>query len=136
MVYATRGLLTILLEYARTEAPEPVVFTLSTTPAGSFTEPLSVPEETPVFSHFYLAGDTSVSAVFGVDLNNPAKKSHGRFVSYPDGFDDSPASGKVGSTVFIATPPWDDDSVRVYDATGTEQPLTIVDAEPPEDALP
>ncbi|WP_338728735.1 hypothetical protein [Haladaptatus sp. DJG-WS-42] len=137
MVYATRGLLTVLRDYAKGAAPEPVVFVLATTPAESFTDHLDLPAETPVFSHFYLADSgTSVSAVFGVDLNSPAKQSQGRFISAPDGFSDSPTGRERSETVFIATPPWNEAAIRVYDATGTVQPLTIVDAEPPEDPLP
>ncbi|WP_332899065.1 hypothetical protein [Haladaptatus sp. CMSO5] len=137
MVYATHGLLTVLLDYAKTATPAAVTFALGTTPAGSFTDTLDLPAETAVFSHFYLAdAGTSVSAVFGVDLNSPATTPQGRFISAPDGFDESRTDIEFIQPVFVATPPWDEDAIRVYDETGTVQPLTIVDATPSEDPLP
>jgi hypothetical protein len=35
--------------------------------------------------------------------------------------------------IFVAVPPWDDDSVAVFDRQGEEQPLELLDVEPPEE---
>ncbi|MFC6732724.1 hypothetical protein [Haladaptatus sp. DYSN1] len=136
MVYITRGLATVLLEYAAEAAPEGVTFALSVSPAGELEGHTKLDPETPVFTHFYLAdAGKSVSAVFGVDLGTPAGQTQGRFVSHPDGFDELAITDDLHGTVFVATPPWDEDGLRAFDRSGVEQSLTVLDAEPPEDVL-
>jgi hypothetical protein len=91
-----------------------------------------LPPETPVFTHFYMpeAGG-SVNFVFGVDLGTPAGQTQGRFVSHPNGELRVRQRDDFKELIFVAVPPWDDASLAVFDRRGEEQPLEILDVEPP-----
>jgi hypothetical protein len=129
VVYITRGLLTALLEYAADRDPGSVTVALATTPAEEFDADL--PPGTPVFTDMYLP-DTggSVTAVFGMDLSTP--DSDGRFISHPEGHLELTTTDDLHRVVLVAVPPYDEESVAAFDRSGEEQPLDIVDAEPPE----
>lgn len=130
MVYATRGLVEALLEFASEKEPESVTISLAATPAGEFTTRL--PPETSVFTHFYFpeAGQ-SVAAVFGMDLGTPAGQTQGRFVSHPQGRLELEQTDDLHGAVFVAVPPWEEADIAVFSRNGIEQSLELVDAEPP-----
>jgi hypothetical protein len=90
-----------------------------------------------VFTHFYLpSAGSSVNAVFGVDLGTPVAQTAGRFVSHPQGRLDVSKRDDLHAVVFVAVPPWDDDSVAAFDRHGARQDLSILDVEPPaEDSV-
>ena len=151
MVYATRGLVDSLLRQARDREPDSITIPLATTAAadcfggelpdtveadvtGDVLGDGDLTPSTPVFTHFYMpnAGG-SVNAVFGVDLGTPAGQTQGRFVSHPQGRLRLETTDDFHALVFVAVPPWDDDSIAVFDRHGTEQPLVLLDVEPPED---
>ena len=134
-IYATAGLIDVLLEQARDRAPDPITISLSVTPADDFAT-LDLPESTPVFTHLYLpdAGG-SLHFVFGVDLGTPAGQTQGRFVSHPDGRLEPSQSDDFHAVVFVAVPPWDRDSVAVFDRDSTPRDLRVLEAEPPEEHL-
>ena len=97
------------------------------------TDPDLTPE-TPVFTHFYMPNSGgSVSAVFGVDLGTPAGQTQGRFVSHPTGRLRLEKTDDFHALIFVAVPPWERDSLAVFDRTGTRQDLTVLDVEPPEE---
>ena len=131
MVYATRGLVDSLLRFARESDPDPVTISVSVTPAADLPE-TDLRPETPVFTHFYMpdAGG-SVNFVFGVDLGTPAGQTQGRFVSHPNGELRVRQRDDFKELIFVAVPPWDDASLAVFDRRGEEQPLEILDVEPP-----
>ena len=133
VVYATRGLVTSLLRFARESDPDPVTISLSVTQAADLVE-TSLPDDTPVFTHFYMpeAGG-SVNFVFGVDLGTPAGQTQGRFVSHPNGELRVRQTDDFKELIFVAVPPWETDSVAVFDRRGREQPLVLLDVEPPEE---
>lgn len=133
MVYATRGLVETLLRLAGESEPDETTIPLAVTAASDLPD-ADLDPETPVFTHFYMpeaAG--SVEAVFGVDLGMPVGQTQGRFVSHPQGRLELSKRDDLHEVVFVAVPPWDDDSLAVFDRHGREQSLTIVDAEPPEE---
>ncbi|WP_435333094.1 hypothetical protein [Haloarchaeobius sp. TZWWS8] len=134
MVYVTRGLLEVLVDIAGSADPERVTLSLAATAAGDLDGADDLPPETPVFTDFYLpdAGG-SVNAVFGVDLGTPPGQTHGRFVSHPMGKREVTREDDLHAVVFVAVPPWEADSVRVFDRAGTMQELVVVDAEPPQE---
>lgn len=136
MIYATRGLVEVLLELAGDAEPETVTAELSVTRAGEFDEDLGIDPETPILTHFYLpeAGQ-SVSAVFGMNLGTPAGQSQGRFVSHPTGGMKVRREDDLHGVVLVAVPPWDRESVRAFARDGTGRELALLDAEPPEEAL-
>ena len=136
MVYVTRGLIEALLEFADEAEPERFAAALEVTPAEEFGIDLGLPAETPVFTHFYHpdAGQ-SVSAVFGMDLSTPAGRSHGRFVSHPQGELSVSLTDDLHATMLVAVPPWERESVAVFDRRGRKRPLELVDAEPPVETL-
>lgn len=133
MVYATRGLVDSLLRFAREADPDPVTISISVTTASELPE-AELPPETPVFTHFYMpeAGG-SVNFVFGVDLGTPAGQTQGRFVSHPNGELRVRQSDDFKELIFVAVPPWDDDSLAVFDRQGRRKDLATLDVEPPEE---
>ncbi|QLG63425.1 MPN domain-containing protein [Halorarum salinum] len=135
MVLLTRGLLTVLLERASAEDPEPVNVLLDTTPAGELGgDTGGADPETPVLTHFYLpeAGG-SVRAVFGMDLGTPTGRA--RFVSHTDGDPALTEADDLAGAVLVAVPPYEEGDVYAYDRRGRGVDLAIVDAEPPEERL-
>lgn len=136
MVHITRGLATALLEFAEEAEPEPFSAGLGTTPADEFAAALDCPPETPVFTHFYHpdAGG-SVSAVFGMDFSTPAGRTHGRFVSHPQGELKVELTDDLHATMFVAVPPWGFDDLAVFGRRGDRQPLDLIEAEPPVETL-
>jgi hypothetical protein len=134
VVHATHGLVEALCDLARESEPDSVTISLSTTPAGEFTD--SLPPETPVFTHFYFPdAGRSLSAVFGMDLGTPAGQTQGRFVSHPQGKLELARTDDLHGVVFVAVPPWNRESLAVFSRNGSEQPLDLVDAEPPAEFL-
>jgi hypothetical protein len=136
VLYATQGLVETLLRLAREREPDETTISLSVTPAGELPE-TGLDPETPVFTHFYLpSAGSSVNAVFGVDLGTPAGQTQGRFVSHPTGDLRLTKRDDFHEVIFIAVPPWDEDSIAAFDRTGTEHDLTVLDVEPPEERTP
>lgn len=139
VVYATRGLAEALLTIARERAPASVTMPLATTPAGELDAEIppeesdgDLPPETPVFTDFYLPEvGNSVSAVFGVDLGTPAGQTQGRFVSHPEGRLELLRTDDLHEVVFVATPPWERESLAAFDRRGRRLALELVEAEPP-----
>ncbi|MFB6298190.1 MAG: hypothetical protein ABEH56_06690 [Salinirussus sp.] len=133
MYYVTRGLKRTLLRLARESEPEATTIPLSVTPAADMPG-ADLSPDTPVFTHFYMpeAGG-SVNAVFGVDLGTPVAQTEGRFVSHPQGELGVSTEDDLHEIVFVAIPPWDDDSFAAFDRWGNRRRLTVVDAAPPED---
>lgn len=134
-IYATEGLLDVLLDRAAERDPDRESIPLAVTPAGELPD-LDLPAETPVFTHFYLPGaGESVSAVFGVDLGTPPGQTAGRFVSHPGGRLEPTQTDDFHARVFVAVPPWDRESIAVFDRDSTRRPLEVLDVEPPEELL-
>jgi hypothetical protein len=133
VVYVTRGLAESLLRSAAEADPDQVSISLSVTPAADLPD-ADLPPETPVFTHFYMpeAGG-SVNFVFGVDLGTPAGQTQGRFVSHPNGELRVRQTDDFKELIFVAVPPWDTDALAVFDRRGQEQPLELLDVEPPEE---
>lgn len=135
MIYATRGLVETLLGMADDADPDSVTVAVAATPAGDLPE-TDLDPETPVFTHFYMpTAGNSVSAVFGFDLGTPVAQSNGRFVSHPSGRLDVTKEDDLHEVIFVATPPWDEDAIAAFDRRGVEQPLSVLDVEPPEELL-
>lgn len=136
MVYVTRGLLAVLLEFASDADPEGVTIALSATPAREVDD--NLPPETPVFTDFYFPqAGRSVTAVFGVDLAIPAGSVQGRFVSHPRGELAVTRSDDLAEIVLVAVPPWEPEgtSVRAFDRRGRRQELEVLDSAPPPEFL-
>ncbi len=133
VVYATRGLIDSLLRQASEREPDSVTISLAVTRADQLDE-ADLPAETPVFTHFYLPqAGSSVNAVFGVDLGTPVGQTSGRFVSHPRGDLALSKRDDLHAVVFVAVPPWDRDSIAVFDRHGARQDLTVLDIEPAEE---
>lgn len=127
--YATRALIDALLEMSRDRDPSPMSVALAVTPAEEFATDL--PPETPVFTDFYLPETGgSVSAVFGMDLGTP--RASGRFLTHPDGDPRPRQTDDFHQLLFVAVPPYDMESVSVYDRSSRRQELDLVEAAPPE----
>ncbi len=141
MIYATSGLVDSLLRQAEDRDPDGVTIALAATAAGDLYDgpiPAAVDDDleatTPVFTHFYMPNAAaSVSAVFGVDLGTPAGQTEARFVSHPRGRLRLEQTDDFHALVFVAVPPWDRDTIAVFDRQGSRQPLTLLDVEPPEE---
>lgn len=134
MVYATRGLVRGLLEYAREREPESVTVALSVTPAGDL-DGTVLDAETPVFTHFYLPdAGASVRAVFGMDLGTPPG-TPGRFLSHPTGELSVTRRDDLAEVVVVAVPPWDEASVAAFDRSGRRLELSLLDVEPPDESF-
>jgi hypothetical protein len=136
-VYATRGLVELLLARAAESEPARVNVVLDATPAAEFDGDLDVPPSTPVLSHVYLpAAGRAVSDVFGVDLGTPAGRGRARFLSHPQGPAELTRRDDLAGVVLLAVPPWDPERVTAFDRRSRRLSLTLVDAEPPAESLP
>jgi len=134
VIYATRGLLTVLCEFAQDAEPHSVTAGLATTPADDLDGDVGDADpDTPVFTDFYMpkTGE-SITAVFGMDLSTPSGQTQGRFVSHPDGNPDLTIEDDLHELVFVAVPPWTPENVAVYDRRSNPKELAVLDAEPPE----
>ncbi|WP_137286743.1 MPN domain-containing protein [Halorussus salinisoli] len=136
MVYVTRGLVSVLLDFAADAEPDEVTVSLAVTPAGELEGIEDVPPDVPVFTHFYPPdAGKSLTAVFGVDLSVPAGQTQGRFVSHPRGNLEVAKTDDLHEAILVAVPPWEESSLAVFDRSGRKQPLEVVDAEPPTESL-
>ncbi|MFB6083052.1 MAG: hypothetical protein ABEJ94_02265 [Halorientalis sp.] len=135
MVYITRGLAETLLRLGEERDPESITIRLSVTPASELDD-ADLPSETPVFTHFYLpeAGG-SVGAVFGMDLGTPAGQTQGLFVTHPTGELSISERDDLAAVVFVAVPPYEEESLAAFDRSGRRKEVEIVDAEPPEERV-
>jgi len=135
-VYATRGLVTVLLELARDAEPGSVTARLAVTDAESLTGGDDLSPDVPVFTDFYLPDNgRSVTAVFGVDLSTPSGQTQGRFVSHPQGDLEVSRTDDLAEVVFVAVPPWEEVNLAAFDRRGRRRDVTVVDAEPPQDTI-
>ena len=138
MVYITLGLVEVLLNLAHDADPESMTASLAVSPASDLMGPDAdsgdLDGDTSVFTDFYLP-DTgrSVSAVFGVDLSTPPGQTQGRFVSHPLGELGLSRTDDLHEAVFVAVPPWTPDAMAVFDRSGRQQRLDVLDAHPPEE---
>jgi hypothetical protein len=136
VVYVTRGLVDALLDMAESAEPEQANVVLASTPAAEFETDLGLDPETPVLTHFYLPdAGRSVRAVFGMDLGTPAGRGRARFISHPQGKLEVTERDDLAGVVFVAVPPWELDSLAVFDRAGTKLDLSVLDAEPPQESL-
>lgn len=135
-VYVTRGLLDALVELAEARDPDSVTVLLSVSPAGDLEGAPELSPETPVFTDLYLPTEqSSINAVFGVDMTTPPRQSQGRFISHPLGELDVSLTDDLHEVMLVATPPWTRESVGAFDRRGRRRSLTVLDATPPEERL-
>ena len=128
-VYITEALQEALLSFAADAEPDPVSFGLAVTPAGELTSCDDVHDQTPVFSDIYLPEQpNSVSSVFGMDLETPPQRTQGRFISHPRSALEVTKRDDLHEVVFVAVPPWNEDSIAVFDRAGRRHRLDTVDA--------
>ncbi|MFB6081070.1 MAG: hypothetical protein ABEJ81_08740 [Haloferacaceae archaeon] len=136
-IHITQPLLETLLRLARRADPDSLSLPLAVTPAGQLGGAPTVSKATPVFTHFYLPErPNAVSSVFGLDLQTPPGRTHGRFVTHPLSELRLTKRDDLHEVVFVAVPPWDDDSVAAFDRRGRRYPVEVVDAVPPDESLP
>lgn len=135
--YITRSLFETLQQFAIQSDPESLSIGLAVTPARRLTGGDEIPGELPVFTHLYLPNQpNSVSSVFGVDLHTPPGRTHGRFVTHPFSELRLTKRDDLHEVVFVAVPPWDEDSIAAFDRAGRRHPIRVVDAVPPDEPLP
>lgn len=135
MLYVTRGLVDTLLGFAAESDPESVTVPLAVTAAGDLPD-AGLPGDTPVFTHFYMPSEgDALNAVFGMELGIPSGKTPGVFVSHPIRRLELTKEDDLREAVFIAVPPWEDDSLAAFERDGTRQEYTVLDIEPPEERL-
>lgn len=131
MLYATSGLVDALLDMAADRDPTAMNVTLTTRPAGDLDGASEIPADQSVFTDFYLPETGgSVRAVFGMDLGTPSAR--GRFISHPTGPLELTREDDLHEVVFVAVPPYDRESLRAFDRSGTRLELSVLDAAPPE----
>ena len=140
MLYATAGLLDVLIEFATDREPQQANVPLAATPAGELTgsDPrlADIDPSTSVLTHFYLpdAGG-AVSSVFGMDLGTPSGGAQARFVSHPTGPLAVTKEDDLAGAVLVAVPPWAADEIRAFDRRGSAVELVSLDAEPPVETI-
>ena len=135
VLYVTRGLVDTLLGFAAESDPDRVTVPLAVTRARDLPE-ADLPDETPVFTHFYMPSEgDAVNAVFGMQLGIPSGETPGIFVSHPVQQLRLTREDEFREVIFIAVPPWNEDSLATFERSGDEQEYTILDIEPPEESL-
>lgn len=135
-VYATRGLVELLLERAATADPGRENILLDATRAAAFDADLGIDPETPVLTHLYLPVGRAVNDVFGVDLGTPAGRGRARFLTHPQGPAELTRRDDLAGVVLLAVPPWERETITTFDRRGRRLELVVVDAEPPVESLP
>ncbi|MFB6256792.1 MAG: hypothetical protein ABEH58_08745 [Haloplanus sp.] len=134
-VYATRGLVEMLLERAAEIEPARENLVLDSTPVSEFKTDLGVDPSTPVLSHVYFpVAGRAVSDVFGVDLGTPVGRGRARFLSHPQGPAELTRRDDLAGVVLLAMPPWEE--LLAFDRRGRSLSLIVVDAEPPSESVP
>jgi len=134
VIHLTEGLRQTLLRMAQEKDPASTTVPLAVTAARELPD-ADLEGGTPVFTHFYLPNEgDSVNAVFGVDLGTPSGQTPGVFVSHPRGELGVSKRDDFREVIFVAVPPWDGDSFKAFDRTGTALDLAVLDIEPPEEA--
>jgi len=134
-VYATRGLVEMLLGRAADTEPSSVNLVLDTTAASEFDAGLELAPSTPILSHVYFpTAGGAVNDVFGVDLGTPAGRGRARFLSHPQGPAELTRRDDLAGVVLLAVPPWEE--LLAFDRRGRPLDLTVVDADPPTESLP
>jgi len=134
--YLTRGLQRTLLRLAREAEPDSTTISLSVTRAGEFEVDTGLDPEIPVFTHFYMPSEgDAINAVFGMQLGIPSGKTPGIFVSHPLQKLELTKEDDLREVIFIAVPPWDEESLAAFERNGDEREYTILDIEPPEESL-
>jgi hypothetical protein len=135
VIYLTRGLVETLLRLGAEADPDSTTVPLAVTKAETLPETGLDPDQR-VFTHFYFPNkDGAVNAVFGIDLGTPAGQTPGVFVSHPRGDLRVTKRDELREFVFVAVPPWDEDSFGAFDRSGTQREYTVLDVEPPEEAI-
>jgi len=140
VLYATAGLLDVLIEFATDREPQRANVPLAATPAGELTGSddrlADIDPATSVLTHFYLpdAGG-AVSSVFGVDLGTPSGGAQARFVSHPTGPLAVTKEDDLAGAVLVAVPPWTAGEIRAFDRRGQAVELVGLDAEPPVETI-
>jgi hypothetical protein len=134
VIYITRGLLETLLRLADEADPDSTTIPLAITEASELPG-TDLEDETPVFTHFYMPskGD-AVNAVFGMDLRTPSGQTPGIFVSHPVRELQVTKHDDFRELIFVAVPPWDEESFAVFNRSGDEQEYAVLDIEPPEES--
>lgn len=136
-VYVTNGLLEGLLDIASRNEPERVTVGIRTTSATDLGVSTEVPEDVPVFTHFYFPDTArSTRSVFGVDLSIPIGRTEGLFVSHPRSDLRLSKRDDLHQFVIVSVPPWDRDTTAVFDRSGRRYPLRSLSVEPPAESLP
>jgi hypothetical protein len=139
-VFATEGLLDILVEFAADRDPQGATVSIAATPAGDLSGAdarlADLDPEMPVLTHFYLPGaSSSVNSVFGVDLGTPSGGAQARFVSHPTGPLGVTKRDDLASVVLVAVAPWERETIAAFDRRGTRLELAVLAAEPPAETL-
>ncbi len=135
VLYVTRGLVDTLLGFAAESDPDRVTVPLAVTRARDLPE-VDLPDQTPVFTHFYMPSEgDAVNAVFGMQLGIPSGETPGIFVSHPVQRLRLTREDEFREAIFIAVPPWEEDSLAAFERSGDEQEYAVLDIEPPEESL-
>jgi hypothetical protein len=135
VLYVTRGLVDTILGFAAESDPDRVTVPLAVTRARDLPG-VDLPDETPVFTHFYMPSEgDAVNAVFGMQLGIPSGETPGIFVSHPVQQLRLTREDEFREAIFIAVPPWEEDSLAAFERSGDKQEYTILDIEPPEESL-
>lgn len=136
-VYITWSLFETLQQFASRSESESLSIGLAVTPARQLTGAEGIPDATPVFTHLYLPHrPNSVSTVFGIDLHTPPGRTHGKFVTHPFSELRLTKRDDLHEIVFVAVPPWDEDSIAAFDRVGRRHPIRVIDAVPSDEPLP
>lgn len=137
-VYASRGLLDVLLELAKDRDPGEFSAPLQVSPAaeleaddGNQAAFDDLDPDLPVFTDFYFPSTgQAIDAVFGVDVSVPHGQTQGRFIAHPEGFDSVSIEDDLHEIVMVAVPPWTQDSINAYDRRGRKLPITVLPGAP------
>lgn len=125
-IFITADLLETVLDIASRSAPKKTSIGLTSEKSKDL-DLKNVCDNKDVFHDFYFPSGKSINEIFGMDISTPPTSTQARFISHPSGYDKIMKKDELHKIIFIAVPPWDKKSTKVYNRNGKEYDLVIID---------
>lgn len=124
-IFITSDLLDTLLDLASKSSPKKISIGLTSEKSKKL-DLKNISNDKEVFYDFYFPSAKSIKDIFGMDISTPPSSTQARFISHPSGYAKIMKNDELHKIIFIAVPPWDKESVKVYNRNSEEYDLEII----------